>query len=97
MTTLSKPIVVVPAIEAITVTTFDIVEVQENYGYGEVGTGFGSGGRHNSVTVEICFPTTPNPTLRKITAWQGDDYLAVRGTWTDDTLRARIVEILEAE
>jgi hypothetical protein len=97
MATLNKPIVLVPAIEAITGTTFDIVDVQENYGYGEVGTGFGSAGRHNSVYVTICFPTTPNPTLRSLIAWQGDEYLAVRGTWTDETLTARIAEILENE
>ena len=95
MTTLSKPVIVVPAIEAITVTTFDLVDVQENYGYGE-DNAYGRGTK-NSVTALISFPTTPNPTLRNMTAWEGDEYLAVRGTWTDDTLRARIAEILEAE
>ena len=94
MTTLSKPVIVVPAIEAVTATTFDLVDVQENYGYGENNNGFGP---RNSVIVRISFPTSPNPTPRSITAWEGDDYLAVRGSWTDDTLRARIVEILEAE
>jgi hypothetical protein len=98
MTTLSKAVVVVPAVEAVTVTTFDLVDVQENYGYGEEGMGFGGGrGQRNSVNAQISFPTTPNPTFRNITVWEGDAYLAVRGTWTDATLKTRIAEILEAE
>jgi hypothetical protein len=97
MTTLNKPVVVVPAVEAVTVTTFDLVDVQENYGYGEEGNGGNGRGQRNSVNAQISFPTTPNPTFRNVTAWEGDAYLAVRGTWTDATLKARIVEILEAE
>jgi hypothetical protein len=93
MTTLSKPVIVVPAIEAVTATTFDLVDVQENYGYGENNNGFGP---RNSVITRISFPTTP-VTFRTLIVWEGDAYLAVRGSWTDDTLRARIAEILEAE
>lgn len=93
-TTLSKPVVVTPAIEAVTVTTFDLVDVRENYGYSEDG---GPGiGVHNSVQALVVFPTDP-PTYRNITAWAGDAYLAVRGTWTDETLKQRIKTILEAE
>lgn len=96
--TLSKAVVVTPAVSAVTSTTFDLVDVQENYGYGsEDQLGFGGGrGRRNSVEATIVFPTEPK-VVRTITAWQDDEYLAVRGTWTDDTLKARIKEILEAE
>jgi len=96
MTTLSKPLIVIPAVEAVTVTTFDLVDVQENYGYSEEGTILSGRGTRNSVIAQICFPTTP-VTTRNLIVWEGDEYLAVRGSWTDDTLRARIAEILEAE
>lgn len=92
--TLNKSVVVRQAVQAVTATSFDLVDVQENYGYGE-GNNFGKGPR-NSVEVTISFPTNP-PEFRSLTAWQGDEYLAVRGTWTDDTLKARIAQILEAE
>lgn len=96
-TTLSKPVVVVPAIEAVTVTTFDLVDVRENYGYGDDGTQGTQGiGVSNSVQALVVFPTDP-PTYRNIFAWVGDAYLAVRGTWTDETLKERIKKILEAE
>jgi len=104
MTTLSKDYVVTPATPAVTVTEFSLVDVQENYGYQLANQtpdqpGFRENwgrGQPNSVQAIISFPTTP-VTTRNVTAWQGDEYLAVRGTWTDDTLRARIKEILEAE
>ena len=93
-TTLSKPVVVTPAIEAVTVTTFDLVDVRENYGYGQDNNeGIGT---PNSVQALVVFPTDP-PTYRNIFAWVGDAYLAVRGTWTDETLKERIKKILEAE
>lgn len=104
MTALSKDYIVTPAAPAVTVTTFDLVDVQENYGYqpavdpaqpNQGRENFGRG-QKNSVQAVISFPTTP-PTIRNITAWQDATYLAVRGTWTDDTLVARIKEILEAE
>ncbi len=90
--TLSKSVVVAPAVAAVTATTFDLIDVQENYGYGENN----GRGRQNSVDATILFSTEP-PVLRTLTAWEGDAYLAVRGTWTDETLKARIKEILEAE
>ena len=90
--TLSKPVVVVPAVNAVTTTTFDLIDVQENYGYGDGNEGRGP---RNSVEATIVFPDAG--VYRNITAWEGDEYLAVRGTWTDDTLKARIAQILENE
>ena len=90
--TLNKSVVVVPAVNAVTATTFDLVDVQENYGYGERNDGRGP---RNSVEATIVFPDAN--VYRNITAWEGDEYLAVRGTWTDDTLKARIAQILENE
>ncbi len=92
-TTLSKQVVVIPAVQAVTIDTFDLIDVQENYGYGQRNEGRGV---RNSVQAMIVFPVDP-PVFRTITAWEGDAYLAVRGTWTDDSLKARIKEILEAE
>lgn len=94
--TLSKSVVVAPAIAAVTATTFELLDVKENYGYGTEGNGNNGRGRRNSVEATILFSTEP-PVQRTLTAWVDDDYLAVRGTWTDETLKARIKEILEAE
>jgi len=101
-TTLSKPVVVVPQVAAVTATSFYLVDVQENYGYtpsdNENGVGNYGRGRHNSVQVTIVFDIPGSePIARIFFAWEGDAYLAVRGTWTDETLIARIKEILESE
>ena len=93
--TLNKSVVVVPAVNAVTSTTFDLIDVQENYGY-TTEQRYNSGrGSLNSVEATIVFPDAN--VYRNITAWEGDEYLAVRGTWTDDTLKARIAQILENE
>lgn len=92
MATLNKPVVVTPAIEAVTTTTFQVIDVRENYGV-EEGT-VAANGPTNSVRATIKFATTP-PHFEDIMVWKDDEYLAVRGTWTDETLTARIVEILE--
>lgn len=96
MPTLSKSVIVTPAVQAVTATSFDLVDVQENYGYGDQSLGNPGRGRRNSVQATIVFPTEP-PVYRTLSAWEDDAYLAVRGTWTDDSLKARIKEILEAE
>jgi len=96
MTVLSKKVVVVPAVAALEVESFDLVDVQENYGYGSENAGNQGRGQRNSVQALIVFPTNP-PTYRNINAWQGDEYLAVRGTWTDETLKEKIKQILESE
>lgn len=95
-TTLSKSVVLTPAIEAVTATTFDLVDVQENYGYSTDNQGVSGRGQRNSVQATIVFPVLP-PVTRMLIVWENEEYLAVRGTWTDETLKARIKEILEAE
>jgi hypothetical protein len=96
MTVLSKRVVVVPAVAALEVESFDLVDVQENYGYGSENGRNEGRGQHNSVQALVVFPTNP-PTYRNINVWQGDEYLAVRGTWTDETLKEKIKQILESE
>lgn len=101
-TLLSKPVVVVPQVEAVTATSFYLVDVQENYGYTPSDTPGSSNnygrGRLNSVQVTIVFETGGiDPVSRTLLAWEGDAYLAIRGTWSDETLIARIKEILESE
>jgi hypothetical protein len=101
-TSLSKPVVVIPPVEAVIADSFYLADVQENYGYtpGNAQTdnfNFGRG-RRNSVQVTVVFePIGADPIPRTFFAWEGDEYLAVRGTWTDETLMARIKEILESE
>lgn len=95
-TTLSKPVVVSPAVEAVTSTTFDLVDVQENYGYSSDEGRNPGRGRRNSVQATIVFQTEP-PVYRTLNVWEDDAYLAVRGSWTDESLKAKIKEILEAE
>jgi len=44
-------------------------------------------------TVVLC----QNPYVeRRITVWDGEEYLAVRGTWTDATMYDRIKQILQS-
>ena len=94
--TLNKSVVVSPAVEAVTANTFELVDVQENYGYSS-GERRGAGrGRENSVQATIAFPTEPT-TYRTLNVWEDDAYLAVRGSWTDETLKAKIKQILESE
>ena len=95
MTTLTNAIVITPAVAAVTITEFHIVDVQENYGYGlSPGTpGLQGRGRQNSVEVTVAFPSIL--TTQRVIAWEGDAYLAVRGTWTDATLNDRVAAILQ--
>jgi hypothetical protein len=101
-TSLSKSVVVIPQVAAVTATAFQLVDVQENYGYSLSDSqggpeNFGRG-RHNSVQATIVFDVPgSDPIPRTLNVWEGDEYLAVRGTWTDQTLIARIKEILESE
>lgn len=96
--TLETPIVLAPATQALTTSSFTVTYVEENYGWEEDnvdGPGRRVPGRPNSVqaTVVLC----EDPYIeRRITVWEGDAYLAVRGTWTDATMYAKISEILSA-
>jgi hypothetical protein len=101
-TSLSRPVVVVPQVAAVTATSFHLVDVQENYGYSpensENGPNNYGRGRRNSVQATILFDNPGSqPIPRTLNVWEDDAYLAVRGSWTDETLIARIKEILESE
>ncbi len=103
--TLNKAVTIVPAQEAVTADTFVVTYVEENYGIeypndndGLPRPGRMGRGRHSSVIADIEIGTEPGPVMRRsVTVWEGDAYLAVRGTWTDQDLYNRIKEILEAE
>jgi hypothetical protein len=100
--TLNKPVTIVPAQEAVTANSFVVTYIEENYG---VFTDEQDGpqrrpgrGRQSSVIADVEIGTAPGPvSYRSITVWEGDAYLAVRGTWTDQDLYNRVKEILEAE
>lgn len=103
--TLNKPVTVVPAQQAVTADTFVVTYVEENYGVefpqGDENAprmGVRGRGRMASVTADVEIGVEPGPVVRRsVTVWEGDAYLAVRGTWTDQDLYDRIKEILEAE
>jgi hypothetical protein len=96
--TLNTPIIIVPAQEAVTASTFVVKYIEENYGvdYDEENSGRGMGRGHpRSVTADIEIGTGPG-SRRTLTVWEGEEYLAVRGTWTDQDLYNKIKEILES-
>ena len=98
--TLDTPVVVVPAQEAVTASSFEVLYIEENYGKEiseEGGPRFMGPGQHSSVNAEVLVGAEPGPVVRRrITVWEGDAYLAVRGTWTDQDLYNKIKEILQA-
>ena len=94
---LDTPVVIIPAQEAVTASSFEVLYVEENYGAtAEDGSNKGPG-LPSTVTVDIEIGVAPGPvSRRRLVAWEGDAYLAVRGTWTDQDLHARIKELLQA-
>jgi len=98
--TLTSPLTIVPAQEAVTATTFVVKYIEENYGihYDNERIGVNPGrGYPNSVRADIELSNEDGPVIhRTITVWQDEEYLAVRGTWTDQDLFNKIKEILEA-
>jgi len=95
--TLSTAVEIVPAVSAITSDKITILEVRENYGWGyEPGTpgNFGPG-RPQSVEVTVLLDEARG-IQRTLTVWEGSEYLAVRGTWTDASLATRLKELLGA-
>lgn len=104
--TLNTPVVVVPAQEAVTANSFVVTYIEENYGIefpvveGEENRprpGRMGRGRPASVTAEVEVGAAPGPVVRRsITVWEGDEYLAVRGTWTDQDLYNKVKQMLEA-
>lgn len=98
--TLNTPVEVKPAEPAVTTTTVKVLEVRENYGWDfdptqPMGTMWFGPGRPQTVEVTVLLDAE-NRIQRNITVWEGDEYVAVRGTWTDADLYAKIAEILTA-
>lgn len=92
--TLDTPVVIVPAQEAKTSSAFTVSHIEENYGYDNE-DGPRSPGRPSTVVATVVLSDSPYME-RRITVWEGPDYLAVRGTWTDQDLYAKIKQILES-
>jgi hypothetical protein len=96
--TLETAVEVVPAVPAVTTTEITILEIRENYGWNydptQPGGNFGPG-RPQSVEATVLL-NAERGVQRTLMVWEGDDYLAVRGTWTDADLAAKIEQILTA-
>lgn len=96
--TLNTPVEVVPAQQAVTTTKVTVLEVRENFGWdwnpADPGAmrRFGPG-RPQSVEATILLEGDVEQ-QRNITVWEGDAYVAVRGSWTDADMAARITQIL---
>ena len=94
--TLNSPVTVAPAIAAVTSNKITVLEVRENFGWNYDPSqpgGFFGPGRPQTVEATVLLSVDPQ-VQRTITVWEGEAYLAVRGTWTDADLAARITEIL---
>jgi len=95
--TLDTPVVLAPATEAVTTGTFTVLMYEENYGWGvdpdQPRPTFGMA-QPGSVVAEVLLSSTPWNT-RRVTVWQGEAYKAVRDSWGDAELFARIKGILE--
>lgn len=94
--TLNSPVTVAPAIAAVTSNKITVLEVRENFGWNYDPSqpgGFFGPGRPQTVEATVLLSVDPQ-VQRTLTVWEGDAYLAVRGTWTDGDLAARITEIL---
>jgi len=94
--TLQNAVEVTPAIPAVTSNQVTVLEVRENFGWNYDPTqpgGFFGPGRPQSVEATVLLSSDPQ-IQRTITVWEGDAYLAVRGTWTDADLATRITAIL---
>jgi hypothetical protein len=96
--TLNTPVEIIPAQQAVTTTKVTVLEVRENYGWDwnpqDPGAmrRFGPG-RPQSVEATILLEGDQE-VQRNITVWEGDAYVAVRGSWTDEDMAARISQIL---
>jgi hypothetical protein len=90
--TLDKPYVIRPSTTELTSTEFVVTYISENYG---LDINNRAPGRSNSVEANVVLSTDPYVEHR-MTVWEGDEYLAVKGTWTDQDLYNKIKQILEA-
>lgn len=95
--TLDTPITVVPAQEAKTSNKFYVTHIEENYGVnlGEEFPSHRAPGRENTVVATVVISTDPY-LERRISVWSDEEYVSVRGTWTDQDLYAKIKQILES-
>jgi hypothetical protein len=98
MTTISltQPYTIAAATDALTTSSFRVTYIEENYGWEEDNTdgpGRRAPGRPNSVMAVVVLSDVPY-VERRMTVWEGAEYLAVRGTWTDETLYDRIKALL---
>lgn len=97
--TLDTPYEVAPAVPAVTTTEVTVLTVQENPGIGydpaDPSTHRGPG-RPQTVEVEVLLNAERNIT-RRLVVWEGEEYLAVRGTWTDADLAAKIKTLLAGQ
>lgn len=101
---LDTPITIVPAQEAVTANSFVVTYIEENYGYNSEDENQTFSGRRikgrgfpSAVIADVEIGTAPGPVVnRTLTVWEGEEYLAVRGTWTDADLYAKIKQLLES-
>lgn len=101
---LNTLLTIVPAQEAVTANSFVVTYIEENYGYTNEDENQNFPGRRtkgkgfpSAVVADIEIGTAPGPIMnRTITVWEGEEYLAVRGTWTDADLYAKIKQLLES-
>jgi hypothetical protein len=98
-TSFDTPVEVVPATPALTASTFMIIHYEENYGFlvdpNNAWRPLPMGmAQPNSVVAEVLLSQDPWITQR-VVVWQNDAYLAVRGTWGDADMLARIKAILQ--
>ena len=97
-TALDTPYVLAPASSELTTSSFRVTYFEENYGWEEDnpdGPGRRAPGRPNSVQAVVVLSESPY-IERRMTVWEGAEYLAVRGTWTDESLNARVKALLSA-
>ena len=91
---LDTPVVIIPASDAVTSSSFVVLTTEENYGANSSGRPSFGRASPESVIAEVLLNSDPYHS-RVIVAWQGDAYLSVKGKWTDATLFARLKGILE--
>ena len=95
--TVDTPIVLAPATQAVTTSSFTVLAIEENYGWDTTNTNMPRPmmgmAPHGSVMAEVMLSQDPWIT-RRIMVWQGADYMLVRGTWTDADLFKKIGQIL---
>ena len=90
---LDTPVVIQPAQEVKTSNSFTVSYIEENYAYGDDIIRDRARGKTGAVVASVILSTEPW-VERNITVWEGDDYLAVRGTWTDQDLYSRLKTLL---